>query len=140
MQTAWGRAFDNQYGSATTLFTELRTRRGLSLVSAARGLRLGADVWKKFEQGAIDLVSLSERQLERLARFFDVSAEQFGLILNNSQPSDDHQSSSKQRRRTQRATKPSKTEFRRGPRQKRHVQRREKILAGAIELPRRKVQ
>ncbi len=84
MQTALGRVFDNQLVAPN--LTELRTRRGLSLVSAARGLRLGADVWKKFEQGAIDLVSLSERQLERLAKFFDVSAEQFGLILNNSQP------------------------------------------------------
>jgi transcriptional regulator with XRE-family HTH domain len=65
---------------------ELRTRRHLTLVGAARGLHLGADVWKKFEQGAIELVSLSERQLERLASFFEVSAEQFGLILNNSQP------------------------------------------------------
>ncbi len=65
---------------------ELRTRRHLTLVGAARGLQLGADVWKKFEQGAIELVSLSEQQLERLARFFEVSAEQFGLILNNSQP------------------------------------------------------
>lgn len=84
MQTALGRVFDNQLVAPN--LTELRTRRGLSLVSAARGLRLGADVWKKFEQGAIELVSLSERQLERLANFFDVSAEQFGLILNNSQP------------------------------------------------------
>lgn len=84
MQTALGRVFDNQLAAPN--LTELRTRRGLSLLSTARGLRLGADVWKKFEQGAIELVSLSERQLERLATFFDVSAEQFGLILNNSQP------------------------------------------------------
>lgn len=84
MQSALGRVFDNQLAASN--ITELRTRRGLSLVSAARGLRLGADVWKKFEQGAIELVSLSERQLERLASFFDVSAEQFGRILNNSQP------------------------------------------------------
>lgn len=84
MQTALGRVFENQLVASN--ITELRDRRGLSLVSAARGLRLGADVWKKFEQGAIELVSLSERQLERLASFFEVSAEQFGLILNNSQP------------------------------------------------------
>ncbi|MEO8970155.1 MAG: helix-turn-helix transcriptional regulator [Ktedonobacteraceae bacterium] len=84
MQTALGRVFENQLVASNIM--EMRTRRGLSLVSAARGLRLGADVWKKFEQGAIELVSLSERQLERLASFFDVSAEQFGLILNNSQP------------------------------------------------------
>ena len=84
MQTALARVFDNQLVAPN--LTELRTRRGLTLVSAARGLRLGADVWKKFEQGAIELVSLSERQLARLADFFNVSAEQFGLILNNSQP------------------------------------------------------
>src|SRR5579863_4378973 len=84
MQTALGRVFENQLVAPN--LTELRTRRGMSLVSAARGLRLGADVWKKFELGAIELVSLSERQLERLASFFDVSAAQFGLILNNSQP------------------------------------------------------
>lgn len=84
MQTALGRVFENQLVASN--ITELRTRRGMSLVSTARGLRLGADVWKKFEQGAIELVSLSERQLERLASFFDVSAEQFSLILNNSQP------------------------------------------------------
>ncbi len=85
MQTALGRVFDQQLVAAN--LTELRTRRNLTLVSAARGLRLGAEVWKKFEQGAIELASLSERQLGRLAEFFNVSAEQFGLILNNSQPS-----------------------------------------------------
>lgn len=92
MQTALGRvlladkksAFE-QHLVAQNL-VELRTHRHLTLVGAARGLHLGADVWKKFEQGAIELVSLSERQLERLAQFFEVSAEQFGLILNNSQP------------------------------------------------------
>jgi transcriptional regulator with XRE-family HTH domain len=65
---------------------DLRAARGLSLVNAAKGLRLGIDVWKKFEDGAIELMSLSERQLERLARFFQVSSEQFGSLLNNSQP------------------------------------------------------
>ena len=79
-----GSEFEHQLVAPSLL--ELRTRRGLTLVAAARGLRLGADVWKKFEQGAIELASLSERQLERLANFFEVSAEQFGLILNNSQP------------------------------------------------------
>ena len=56
------------------------------MVSAARGLRLSVDVWKKFEAGAIELVSLSERQTERLAHFFHVTVEQFGTMLNNSQP------------------------------------------------------
>ena len=65
---------------------QLRERAGLSLVETARGLRLGIDVWKKFEDGVIELVSLSERQLVRLANFFHVGVEQFGTMLNNSQP------------------------------------------------------
>jgi transcriptional regulator with XRE-family HTH domain len=73
-------------GPAAANLQQLRTRRGLSLVSTARGLRLGVDVWKKFESGAIELASLSEKQLERLAHFFQVSLEQFSTALNNSQP------------------------------------------------------
>src|SRR5215831_13354434 len=65
---------------------QLREQTGLSLVETARGLRLGIDVWKKFEDGVIELVSLSERQLERLASFFHVGVEQFSTMLNNSQP------------------------------------------------------
>ena len=65
---------------------QLREEAELSLVETARGLRLGIDVWKKFEDGVIELVSLSERQLERLANFFHVGVKQFGTILNNSQP------------------------------------------------------
>lgn len=65
---------------------QLREQTGLSLVEAARRLRLGVDVWKKFEDGVIELVSLSERQLERFANFFHVGVEQFGTMLNNSQP------------------------------------------------------
>jgi transcriptional regulator with XRE-family HTH domain len=65
---------------------QLREQTGLSLVETARGLRLGIDVWKKFEDGVIELVSLSERQLERLANFFHVGIEQFGTMLNNSKP------------------------------------------------------
>ena len=65
---------------------QLREEVGLSLVETARGLRLGIDVWKKFEDGVIELVSLSERQLVRLADFFHVGVEQFGNMLNNSQP------------------------------------------------------
>jgi transcriptional regulator with XRE-family HTH domain len=65
---------------------KLREQTGLNLVETARGLRLGIDVWKKFEDGVIELVSLSERQLERLANFFHVGVEQFGTMLNNSQP------------------------------------------------------
>jgi transcriptional regulator with XRE-family HTH domain len=65
---------------------QLREQRGLSLVETARGLKLGIDVWKKFEDGVIELVSLSERQVDRLAAFFHVGVEQFGNMLNNSQP------------------------------------------------------
>ena len=84
MQTALTRVFENQM-TATTL-QELRTQRGLSMVNTARGLRLSVDIWKKFESGAIELVSLSEKQLARLADFFQLSSEQFGRLLNNSQP------------------------------------------------------
>ena len=84
MQTALTRVFENQM-TATTL-QELRTQRGLSMVNTARGLRLSVDIWKKFESGAIELVSLSEKQLARLADFFQLSSEQFGHLLNNSQP------------------------------------------------------
>ncbi|MBX5451236.1 helix-turn-helix domain-containing protein [Thermogemmatispora sp.] len=65
---------------------ELRLRRRLSLTEAARGLHLGVDVWKKFEDGLIDVLSLSARQLERLANFFNISPQQFSELLHNSQP------------------------------------------------------
>lgn len=85
-QVALGRLFGEQAKQAVANLRELRASRGLSLVQAARGLQLGVDVWKKFEDGLIELVSLSERQLERLAHFFSVPAGQFGSLLNNSQP------------------------------------------------------
>jgi transcriptional regulator with XRE-family HTH domain len=84
-QTALERVFDTQ--AVATNMRELRTQRGFTMVSAAKGLRLSVDVWKKFESGAIELASLSEKQLNRLAHFFQVSAEQFGGMLNNSSPS-----------------------------------------------------
>ena len=86
-QRAYVRAMERVFGDTLVAanLRELRTKRGLSLVQAARGLRLGVDVWKKFEDGVIELVSLSERQLERLAQFFEVSGEQFGKMLNSSQ-------------------------------------------------------
>ena len=86
-QRAYVTALERVFGDALVAanLRELRTKRGLSLVQAARGLRLGVDVWKKFEDGVIELVSLSERQLERLAQFFEVSGEQFGKMLNSSQ-------------------------------------------------------
>lgn len=83
-QAALERVFDKQVVAAN--LQELRTQHGFTMVSAARGLRLSVDVWKKFEAGAIELISLSERQTERLAHFFHVTVEQFGTMLNNSQP------------------------------------------------------
>ena len=67
--------------------TELRKARNLTKQVAARGLRLSVDVWEQFERGAIDLVSLSQRQLQRLADFFEVGVDQFGQLLDNSSPS-----------------------------------------------------
>ena len=83
-QVALERVFGGSLVAAN--LRELRMQRGLSMANAARGLRLGIDVWKKFEDGAIELVSLGERQRERLVAFFRVSSEQFGAMLNNSQP------------------------------------------------------
>ncbi len=83
-QTAMQRVFGSPL--ATADLRSLRARKGLSLTQAARGLRLGADVWKKFEDGVIDLLSLSERQLGRLAQFFQVSAEEFSTLLLSSSP------------------------------------------------------
>jgi hypothetical protein len=65
---------------------ELRGLRGLALAETARGLRLGIDVWKKFEDGLIELSSLGEQQIGRLAAFFQVSGEQFSAMLAQSQP------------------------------------------------------
>jgi transcriptional regulator with XRE-family HTH domain len=83
-QAALERVFAPQPVAAN--LQQLRTQHGLTMVSTARGLRLSVDVWKKIESGAIDLVSLSEKQLTRLAQFFQVSIEQFSTMLNNSQP------------------------------------------------------
>jgi len=87
MQSALQRVFVPQTMAlpAATL-RELRSLRGLSLVTAAQGLHLGVDVWKKFEGGLIELSSLGERQLDRLASFFQVTSAQFGALLNQSQP------------------------------------------------------
>ena len=85
LATALERVFAPQVATAADL-RDLRTRQGLSLVQAARGLRLGVDVWKKFEDGLIELVSLSERQMERLAQFFHISSGQFASLLLQSQP------------------------------------------------------
>jgi transcriptional regulator with XRE-family HTH domain len=87
-QRAYAAALERVFGSSLMPadLRQLRVQRDLSLAEAARGLHLGIDVWKKFEDGVIELVSLSERQLARLANFFQVSAEQFGNMLNSSQP------------------------------------------------------
>jgi hypothetical protein len=90
-QSALARVFAPQKAAATVAtpaasLRELRNLRGLALAETARGLRLGIDVWKKFEDGLIELSSLGERQLNRLAAFFQVSGEQFGAMLNQSQP------------------------------------------------------
>lgn len=83
-QTALERVFGNQLVPAN--LRELRMQHGLSMIHTARALQLSVDVWKKFEDGAIELASLGERQLQHLAAFFRITAQQFGPILNNSQP------------------------------------------------------
>ncbi|HZR39851.1 MAG TPA: helix-turn-helix transcriptional regulator [Ktedonobacteraceae bacterium] len=83
-QAVLERVFDTQVALAS--LGELRKSRSLSKVDVAKGLRLSVDVWNKFESGAIELVSLSQRQVERVAQFFQISVEQFGSLLNNSQP------------------------------------------------------
>ncbi len=89
MQTAMQRVFTPQTVALplpAADLRELRSNRGLTLSTAARGLSLGVDVWKKFEDGLIELTSLGDRQLTRLASFFQITSEQFGLLLNQSQP------------------------------------------------------
>lgn len=83
-QSALERVFEPKLTIAN--LGELRKGRQLSKVEAAKGLHLGIDVWNKFEEGAIELVSLSQRQLQRLAEFFQVSVEQFSTLLSQSQP------------------------------------------------------
>lgn len=84
-QSALNRAFPLQNVAAFANLSELRKSRNLSKVDVAKGLRLGVDVWSKFEEGAVELVSLSQRQVERLAAFFQVGIDQFGALLNDSQ-------------------------------------------------------
>jgi transcriptional regulator with XRE-family HTH domain len=82
--SALERVFEAQVAYAN--LAELRKSRNISKVEAAKGLRLSVDVWNKFEAGAIEMVSLSRKHLERLAQFFQVSVDQFGSLLDNSQP------------------------------------------------------
>ena len=86
MQTALERVFVGPQKVPATL-VELRKQRNLTKLSVAKALRLSADVWQLFEDGTIELVSLSQKQLDRFAQFFQVSGEQFGSMLTNSQPS-----------------------------------------------------
>ena len=72
--------------SSMTTLSELRKARNLTKQTAARGLRLSTDVWEQFERGAIELASLSQRQLERLAEFFQINTEQFSSLLTGSSP------------------------------------------------------
>jgi transcriptional regulator with XRE-family HTH domain len=83
-QTALERVFAAAAVAAN--LAELRRSRQLSKVDVAKGLRLSVDVWNKFETGAIELVSLSQRQMERLAAYFQIGVEQFSTLLNASQP------------------------------------------------------
>ncbi len=86
-QRAYQRALERVFEPRAASLVELRKSRNMSKVDVAQGLRLSVDVWNKFEMGAIEMVSLSQRQLERLAHFFQISVEQFGTLLNASQPS-----------------------------------------------------
>lgn len=72
--------------AATATLVELRKSRNLKKVDVAKALRLSVDVWNKFEAGAIEVASLSQRQLERLAGYFQLSLDQFSALLGNSQP------------------------------------------------------
>lgn len=85
-QSALERVFESQPQIAVTTLGELRKSRQLNKVEVAKALHLGIDVWNKFEEGAIELVSLSQQQLQRLAAFFQVSVEQFSTLLNHSEP------------------------------------------------------
>ena len=88
LQTALHRVFEPQIQPqiAFATLSELRQSKQLKKADVARSLRLSMDVWNKFENGAIELASLSKKQVERLAQFFHVSIEQFSTLLNNSQP------------------------------------------------------
>lgn len=84
LQSALQRVLAPQARTATLV--ELRKSRNLKKVDVARALCLSVDVWNKFEAGAIEAASLSQRQLERLAGYFQLSLDQFATLLDNSQP------------------------------------------------------
>lgn len=86
MQSALERVFVAPQHVPATL-GELRQQRNLSKSAVAKALRLSIDVWQLFEDGTIELVSLSQHHLDRLTQFFQVSSEQFSSMLTHSQPS-----------------------------------------------------
>jgi DNA-binding transcriptional regulator YiaG len=88
LQTALNRVFETETRPQVSFATlsELRQSQQLKKADVARGLRLSLDVWNKFENGAIELASLSKRQIEHLAQFFCVSSGQFATLLNSSRP------------------------------------------------------
>jgi transcriptional regulator with XRE-family HTH domain len=98
-QKALQRVFAQPQAQPKTL-TELRKAQHLLKRDVAQGLRISMIVWDKLEQGAIQVASLSQRQLERLAQFFQVSAEQFASLLENS-----HQPLAVYRRQTRQAAR-----------------------------------
>jgi len=83
-QSALARVFSAEVAYAS--LGELRKSLSMSKVDVAKGLRLTVDVWNKLENGAIEAMSLSRAQLERLAQFFQIGAEQFASLLSGSQP------------------------------------------------------
>ena len=87
-QNVLERVIEPQSNTQTTVATlaELRKSLNLSKAEAARRLRLSIDVWNKFESGAIDLFSLTQRQLERLSGCFNIGIDQFSSLLTGSQP------------------------------------------------------
>lgn len=66
--------------------TELHVERSWSKVEAARSLRLGVDLWDKFEQGIIHAESLTCGQVARLAEGFAVGPALFLALLKQSRP------------------------------------------------------
>lgn len=86
LQRAMQQVFTPQMAVRT--IAELRKASHLHKLAVAQGLRLSMGMWEKIERGTIQLNTLSQRQLERLAAFFQVSAEQFATLLGNSYPVD----------------------------------------------------
>lgn len=102
-QSVLDRVFAPQPAASFANLFELRKSHNLSKVDVAKGLRLSVDVWNKFEGGAVELVSLSQRQLERIATFFQVGVDQFSALLDASQPA-----TTLNRRQTQEAARDAK--------------------------------